>query len=267
MFFPNRRLTAHFYGALLLLCIGIAPFILIQDEDLRVLLSNTILPFYNLLATGILFYAAWCTQSRSRILARGWFILAMAYLFYSLGDISWFILESVLEIEPFPSIADGFYLLYYPFFLLGVLILPAVYCSLRERISIWLEITIIMISAILFLWNFVIDPLISVTGSENKIALVFSIAYPICDLLILLAVLVLIIRHTEAVHHAPYLLIIMGLGANILADILYSIQIIQGAYTGGKLVDILFFIWICLNWPGWYLPGEPASACGGRSGR
>jgi diguanylate cyclase (GGDEF)-like protein/PAS domain S-box-containing protein len=258
MFFPNRRLTSYFYGAIILICGGILPLLIIQDEALRILLSNIILPTYNLLATLALFIAAWRTRPYSLVVARGWFILAMAYLFYTLGDLSWMFLESVLHIEPFPSIADGFYLLYYPFFLLGILILPAVYRSLRERISIWLEIAIIMISAILFLYNFVIVPLIAMTGNEDKIALAFAVAYPAFDLFILLAVLVLIIRHTNAIRHAAYLLIVFGLGANILADILYSIQTIQATYSSGKIVDIFFLSgYIMIGLAAFYQANQP----------
>jgi diguanylate cyclase (GGDEF)-like protein/PAS domain S-box-containing protein len=69
---------------------------------------------------------------------------------------------------------------------------------------------------------------------------------------------VLTIRHTQAINHAPYFLIILGLGANILADILYSIQTIQGEYTGGKLVDILFLSgYVLIGLAGIYQANQP----------
>lgn len=51
-------------------------------------------------------------------------LLSAAQFFSFLGDFTWFILESILSLNPFPSVADIFYLLYYPLFAAGIFTIP-----------------------------------------------------------------------------------------------------------------------------------------------
>ena len=51
----------------------------------------------------------------------GWLWLTIGLGFFMLGEVSWAVQEAVLRIKnPFPSIADIFWLLGYPFLLLGL---------------------------------------------------------------------------------------------------------------------------------------------------
>ncbi|MCC6715837.1 MAG: hypothetical protein IT496_11440, partial [Gammaproteobacteria bacterium] len=50
-------------------------------------------------------------DARSR---RGWLMIGLSYLTYWLGNCTWNTFEVILEIEPFPSIADVFFLSMYP---------------------------------------------------------------------------------------------------------------------------------------------------------
>jgi hypothetical protein len=59
---------------------------------------------------------------------RAWLILGVSSFASFLGDVLWFYLEGVLGVPPFPSVADLFYLLFYPLALMG-------YCVCQARRS------------------------------------------------------------------------------------------------------------------------------------
>jgi hypothetical protein len=70
---------------------------------------------------------------------RAWRWIAIAHLVFWTGDALWAYFELVLGIEPFPSLADAGYLLFYPFMLLGLLSFPLTRWSRAERIRFLLD--------------------------------------------------------------------------------------------------------------------------------
>lgn len=52
---------------------------------------------------------------------KSFLLLTIGILLLLLGEVTWVVFEYFLEIEPFPSLADAFYLLAYPFLFLGLL--------------------------------------------------------------------------------------------------------------------------------------------------
>ena len=80
--------------------------------------------FIDGLVTLILFYSAKETYNLGKKIYLAWLTLAIARLFFTIGDAIWAYTELVLHESPFPSLADYFYLAFYPMFLLGILLLP-----------------------------------------------------------------------------------------------------------------------------------------------
>src|SRR5689334_7639754 len=76
-----------------------------------------------------------------------WFVLGLAVAAQTLGDTTWFYLEVILQQQPFPSLADGFFLAFYPLTLLGLLMLPSAPLKSTERLRLLLDLAIIMITA------------------------------------------------------------------------------------------------------------------------
>lgn len=75
------------------------------------------------LAAVALFYTARRSAGRAR---KAWIMISAAMLFNTLGDLCWSVVEFVLHQNPFPSVADIGYLMFYPLFALGVFLLPKV---------------------------------------------------------------------------------------------------------------------------------------------
>ena len=70
---------------------------------------------------------AWRVAAQTSLSApirRAWLILGWSFFMFLLGNLIWAYLEVVLQVEPFPSIADVFYLAFYPLGLWGLLSMP-----------------------------------------------------------------------------------------------------------------------------------------------
>src|ERR687894_2944371 len=86
---------------------------------------------------------------RGQRLAPG--LLGMGILCYVLGQMGFTYYDLVLQqAPPFPSLADVGYLIEYPFFLLGILLLPARPIPVASRARIALDGLMIMTAAVTF---------------------------------------------------------------------------------------------------------------------
>src|SRR6185295_5580568 len=99
----------------------------------RVSLIANLLSFPPSLLAPVLAWRVAAQKSLSMPLRRAWFILGLCFFMFLLGNLVWAYLELVLQVEPFPSIADVFSLAFYPLGLWGLLSLPSAPLNRRER--------------------------------------------------------------------------------------------------------------------------------------
>jgi len=177
-------------------------------------------------------------------LRRAWFILGLAVAAQTLGDIAWFYLEVISGQQPFPSIADFFYIAFYPLALFGLLSLPSAPIRSAERFRILLDLAIIMVTAWMAIWFFIISP--TAAQYENgRIDQILAAAYPVGDLVILGGVAALIFRSTEGAVRSMLLLYLTGLLLNVAGDLAYAYASLQGTYVSGGWMDVS---WIIAYW-------------------
>ncbi len=212
----------------------------IRDRETMLSLSDTLLAVTAGLAALSLLYAAWHLKGRSR---RAWTVLAIAMIFDAFGEGSWAIIEIVLHQNPFPSIADAGYLMFYPIFAAGILLLPDEPLLPRERLKILLDAAIVMVSAALVFWVFLIAPIVTSTDAIT-LELVISAAYPIMDLVLFFALMGLLFRKLYSPGRIPALLLALGMVFFLIADVVFSIQQQNGTYLSGGILDTF---WITSN--------------------
>jgi diguanylate cyclase (GGDEF)-like protein len=200
--------------------------------------SGILTPLYNLLTTAILFFTAFHLRKTSKQLFFGWGILAMAHLSASLGDILWSVFELGLKISPSPSFADFFYLCYYPLFFFGIILFSSQKITADERTKRFLDIVIILVASTLVYWVYLINPLLVHAVASPILQTVISVAYPIGDLVLLLALLLMIYYHSERIHFASIFFLGSALVVTIVTDTIYSIQEILESYQSGGLLDV-----------------------------
>ena len=225
-----------FAGVILLAAILSA--LLVQNPIIRSTVMDTISPLVELIAAAVLFIAAKDSFTQSRRVGIAWGIIALAVLSYAVGDISWAWLELLLKEPPFPSVADFFYLLYIPLFLAGIFLLPSRSETKTDRICKVLDIAIVMSCAILGFWNLFISPTIHSAAGLPASTQAILIAYPVGDLVLLWAMLLILYNHPDEKKNIPTLILAAGLLTMIVTDSIYSVQSFQGTYTSGGFLDI-----------------------------
>src|SRR5918997_1312915 len=165
-------------------------------------------------------------------------LLGMGILSYVLGQMGFTYYDLVLhQAPPFPSLADVGYLIEYPFFLLGILLLPARPIPVASRARIALDGLMIMTAAVTFSWYFVLGPVMQ-QGTGTAPAKVVSAAYPLADIVLIACLVILALRPGEhALRPAAYVLA-LALGFYVVMDSIYAYQVLNGTYVTGTLFDV-----------------------------
>ena len=200
----------------------------------------------DLLVIITLFYATIRSVRYGRRAYIAWLFITLAFSFYAIGDILWAILELGFHQNPFPSVADVFYLTFYPLFAIGIYYLPRFSFTRRENLKIFLDMGIIIITVGLLFWTFLIVPTFS--SPENSFANIVSVIYIIGDFLLFFVLLRLVYSKFDE-YMGPVLLLSMGVLIMIITDSIYAFQTLQGTYISGGLLDtgwILSFVLVGL---------------------
>ena len=224
--------------ALTILGISLAVILLINEQQIRGQLLDVITPVVELLVCVVLFVVTKRIAGRSRRLAMAWGTIALAMLLSFAADAIWAILEVGLQQSPFPSIADFFYLAFYPVFLVGVLLLLNKPATRSERINTILDMSIIMVAAILGFWNLLIGPIVLANAGQPMLEQVLLTAYPVGNLVLFGALLAIIYTRTGEETATPLLLLGGSILVLIITDVIYSHQTLVGTYASGGILDL-----------------------------
>ena len=175
-----------------------------------------------------------------------------APILLGLGIISWISAQVLFtyydlvlhQAPPFPSLADVGYLNLYPFFLLGILLLPSRPLRPSPRTRIALDGLMIMTAAVTFSWYFILGPVIQ-QGTETTLAKAVATAYPLADIVLIACLIILALRPGEhALRRAVYLLT-LGVGSLVVLDSIYAYHTLNETYVTGTMWDF--------GWPGAYM--------------
>jgi PAS domain S-box-containing protein len=224
----------------------ILTILLRNDFTLRIFFGDLFSIVIDLLVVLTLFYAVIRSAYYGRRVQMAWMFIALAFSFYTIGDILWAILELGFNQNPFPSVADGFYLIFYPLFAIGIYYLSKFSFTRSEMLKIFIDMGIIFITVGLIFWTFLIMPTLS--SQQNSFANIISVSYIIGDFLLFFVLLRWIYsKYNE--YFVPILFLSMGILFMIITDSVYAYQTLQGIYIPGGLLDtgwILSFILVGL---------------------
>jgi len=237
------------YSLLLSACIllfnwSITSFI--DDVRLKAIILNIVTPFWDFLAVSALFWAAKRSARQSHPLTKAWFCLGLAQLASAIGDSIWAFYEIPQGVIPFPSVADGFYLLAYPLLIFSVVLMPSMWLTWSEWFKTALDVSIVMLALSLALWRYWIGPLVTSLQQTTLLGATIALAYPIGDLMLLYAVINLLYKQRSSQYLSLYILLILNYTLLILLDSIYGYQSITGRYVSAGWLDI-GWIWATLN--------------------
>jgi diguanylate cyclase (GGDEF)-like protein/PAS domain S-box-containing protein len=162
-----------------------------------------------------------------------WYLLAAGLLCFISGDTIYNVLTDVLhQDDPFPSIADLFYLAMYPFVVGGLLVLVRARTTSRDRASIIDALTLATGMGLLS-WVYLIAPYLEATDL-TWLARTTSIAYPVADLVVL-ATLARLCATGIRIRSLQFL--VLGSIGLLLADVCYGWVQLNGVWAVGGPID------------------------------
>ena len=219
-----------FYGVALVLLLGFGASLLVRHagQVWPVIDNQLVDAFEVIVALGCLARGLRRGEGRGTALALGAGLLAWA-----LGDVAW-----TLESSPgSPSVADGFYLVFYPLAYLAVVLNVRRHLGHRE-LSVWLDGVIAGLGAAAVCASFAFDTILhTIGGSATSVAV--NLAYPIGDLILLALAMCAVVM----VPGRPARLLLFAAGCAVMAvgDTVYLVQSSAGTYEVGTLLN--------LTWP------------------
>jgi diguanylate cyclase (GGDEF)-like protein len=143
---------------------------------------------------------------------------------------------------PFPSIADPFHLAFYPFLVVGMLLLIHERGEHRDR-SRLIDALIVTLALATLLWVYLIAPY----ASDHTLALlgrITAIAYPSMDILVLAVVARLAAGSHR--HEPAFALLLSGAVVMLLTDGAYGWKLLDGGHTTGGILDTGWGIYFVL---------------------
>ena len=161
-----------------------------------------------------------------------WLLLAAGLALTSMGDWTWVVLAA-MGLEPFPSVADLFYLG-------GIgLLIAAVMWLVRGRVpggdhAGVLDALIVAVGVGLVSWIYFMSPIVA-DGDQTFVEIAAALAYPMLDLLLLGVMIRLLLAPGD--HVAALRLMIGALVALLLADFPYAFLALVDGYSTGHIVD------------------------------
>ncbi|MTK63751.1 MAG: PAS domain S-box protein [Methanobacterium sp.] len=244
---PLISIRSSFITALLIVICSLLFTVLLENNSTWMTFFGDIFPILiDSLVVLILFYAAARSLKYGRKVQMAWMFIAFAFIFYTVGDIIWDILELGIHESPFPSVADGFYLIFYPLFAIGIYYLSRFSFTRTEKLKIALDMSIIIITVGLIFWTFLIVPILS--SGQDSSANTISVIYIIGDFLLFFVLLRGIYsKYDEGV--VPLLFLSMSILVTIVTDIIFAVQTSQGTYISGSFLDtgwIISFVFVGL---------------------
>jgi diguanylate cyclase (GGDEF)-like protein len=180
-------------------------------------------------------------QSRLR---SAWRLLALAFASYLAGDIAWTVYE-LAGSKPYPSVADGFYLLFYPLLLWGLLRFAAGRLNVSERLRLGLDLAVVALGGSAVVIYLVLGPTV-LQSDPDPLEAAISIAYPVGDMVLLVGLGAVLLRRPSPSSVRALGFVAAGLAFFVTADLVYGYIALHSSYQGGDPVDSLYMISIAL---------------------
>ena len=172
---------------------------------------------------------------RARADRAAWASLSAAILLGVIGNFVYSLAIAPMADEPFPSVADLFYLSYYlPLYVTLVALIRA--RVPRFHASMWLDGIIGALGAGAVAVALLLGPALEITEGDTA-AVVTSLAYPVADA-VLLALLIAVSAILGIRRDGTLLLLAAAISANLLGDIVYLDLATQGIYIEGGWLDL-----------------------------
>ena len=204
-----------------------------------------------IVAAGVVTMARAAHRGRERL---AWLLIGFGVVLWGIGLEYWELALSTSESPPYPSVADFFWLAFYPPVYVGLALL--LHSRLAEfRPSLWLDGVIAALALAALGSAIVFGAVLAATGGSAA-GVATNLAYPLADLL-LMGLVVATLAASGWRPGRAWGLIAAGLVLFALGDSVYLYQIAVGSYVEGTLYDLGWIsASVLIAWAAW----QPSTA-------
>ena len=200
--------------------------------------KNVSLPIYTTVPGVLVILSIW-SLSRSNSIAnlpkRSLVFLTISFCCWFVAEQTWNLYEHVLDIDPYPSIADFFYIAA-PMFMFGALLnflkSQKIKISKKKIFSACFLSAVILVPSIYFI--------IEKNTESDILETIIALSYPIVDSVLLVPVIISILFTISTKSNFFWLMILLGIIILIIADNLFLFLVINDEYVDGHPIDILW---------------------------
>jgi two-component system cell cycle response regulator len=184
--------------------------------------------------------AGFCLWRAAAIRAEraAWLVMGAGIATWTAADVVWTVVYSDDPNAPYPSVADALWLVYYPAACVTLLLL------MRSRIdevraSVWLDGLIGALTAAALACAALYGPIVEASAGALSPQVLTNLAYPVGDVL-LLGLVVAILGLTGWRPGRSWALLGLGLALSAVADGIYLVQMAEGTYRVGTLLETMW---------------------------
>ncbi|MCK9151859.1 sensor histidine kinase [Methanobacterium alcaliphilum] len=214
-----RPISTILFSILLLL--SAALFLVSNNSQLFLYLSDFSAVFLNLAATLALTYAAYWAFKNHRKNYKAWVILSIGQFSFLLADIIYLFEDVFLNMPTYPSIADIFFLSFYPLFIIGLLLM---FRPIKINLKISIDVLVTLSSAFLIFYFFVFAPTIQLNNGDVITALL-SVSYLFLDIFLLTVIVSLLMSKNKFQMQTRLFFFSCAMFFQIFADLFFAAHI------------------------------------------
>jgi PAS domain S-box-containing protein len=167
----------------------------------------------------------------------GW--LALAVFATLLGDIIWTILEAITGEPPAVSVGDVAYLAFYPLVFRGLMRIPGTGRLSDTRGLFLIDGLTIGVVGVMVEWALTIGPMLE-SGAQDLWPTVVAVAYPVGDVVLVLALGLVIMRRGIRPGDLPFLLLVTAFSLNLIGDAAWQSTWLADTSASGGFGDFCF---------------------------
>jgi diguanylate cyclase (GGDEF)-like protein/PAS domain S-box-containing protein len=177
--------------------------------------------------------------SSSPRLRGAWMWVAVALLAQAFGEIAQLVYE-LSGSSAYPTWADPLYLSFYPLLLIGVLRFPSVRLPRRDAIELALDCAIVTFGVGAVFVYLILGP--QVVAARTALETVVSVAYPLGDMILLVALGSVVLRGRGSETAPALRTIAVAIALFAIADLAFGYIALHGVYHGGDPIDTLYML-------------------------
>jgi hypothetical protein len=168
-----------------------------------------------------------------------WIVFAGALASRFIAEQLWTVYDKVLKIDPWPSEADLFYLLFYGLFAaFSILYLGPFMASInRKKIAVSIAVSVALFVPTMFQMVSIYDEQWEVKGND----IIIGMLYPISDSIVIVPTIIALMLFFEGKVSFLWSVIFVGILCLVVSDTLFLMEEIDSTYEVGHPLDIGYF--------------------------